>query len=314
MTSRFPKSLLLPSFIYTERNKRNKSVIRAIKLGILCRLAVIAFELIGVILVGSAVLFLDAIASFADVMCSVFLLICLKIAHKPPDEDHPFGHGRYEPLGGVFSGVLLIVLGIVMLVQQLLGAFREVHFGQIHPWAWVFPVITVIVLEIAYQIIIRIAKKQHSPALISDAYHYRFDSLTSLFATLALGVGAIWPTISVVVDYVGAISIALFMTLVGFFASRKNFNQLMDKVPEEKFFRLVKNAARQTSGVASTEKIRIQQYGPDAHVNIDVEVDPSLSVAKAHKISQQVRLEIQKAWPAVRDVTVHIEPFYNNDH
>ena len=62
------------------------------------------------------------------------------------------------------------------------------------------------------------------------------------------------------------------------------------------------------------EKIRIQRYGPDAHVDIDIEVKPSLTVDKAHKISQQVRREIQKAWPAVRDVTVHIEPYYANDH
>lgn len=63
-----------------------------------------------------------------------------------------------------------------------------------------------------------------------------------------------------------------------------------------------------------TEKTRIQLYGPDAHVDIDIEVDPELSVQKAHKISQEVRIEIQKAWPAVRDVTVHIEPYYPNDH
>ena len=283
-------------------------------MGILCRLGVIAFELFGVILMGSASLFLDAIASFGDVMCSVFFLFCLKLAQKPPDQDHPFGHGRYEPLGGLFSGILLIVLGIVMFVQQLVGTFRVKTMEQINPWTWIFPVITVVALEIAYRIIINIAKKEHSPALISDAYHYRFDSLTSLFATIALAAGAIWPTFSIFVDHLGAIFIALFMIVVGVLASRKNFHQLMDKIPEEKFFHIVKKAARQTSGVSSTEKIRIQQYGPDAHVDIDVEVDPLLSVAKAHKISQQVRLEIQKAWPAVRDVTVHIEPFYNNDH
>jgi divalent metal cation (Fe/Co/Zn/Cd) transporter len=89
---------------------------------------------------------------------------------------------------------------------------------------------------------------------------------------------------------------------------------MMDRIPNPRFFEKVKNAARSVDGVEETEKIRIQLYGPDAHVDIDIEVDPHLTVEVAHKISQQVRAEIQKKWTAVRDVTVHVEPYYPNDH
>ena len=76
----------------------------------------------------------------------------------------------------------------------------------------------------------------------------------------------------------------------------------------------VRNAAMTVTGVCDTEKIRIQQYGPDAHVDIDVEVDPTLSVEQAHTISQHVRTKIQIAYPNVQDVVVHIEPYYPDDH
>jgi divalent metal cation (Fe/Co/Zn/Cd) transporter len=101
---------------------------------------------------------------------------------------------------------------------------------------------------------------------------------------------------------------------IGLIASKKNLNQLLDRVPESEFFDLVRKAALKVVGVRDTEKIRIQHYGPDAHVDIDVEVDPHLTVEEAHTISQHVRSSIQHDWPNVQDVTVHIEPYYEGDH
>ena len=311
---KFPKPLSVPQKVFASRAKRNKQVVAAAKLGIGFRLFVIIFEFVGVILINSSTLFLDAISSLTDVVSSLFLVFCIKLAQRPPDQNHPFGHGRYEPIGGVFVGILLLVLGAVMFIQQLLGMFQGEIPRYIHPWAWLFPAIAMGVLEIAYRLLIRTAKHEHSPALAADAVHYRIDSLTSLFATITLIVASIWPEWGLTVDHVGAIVIALFMMGIGVLASRENFHQLVDRVPDPQFFERVRDSALKAKGVEETEKIRIQQYGPDAHVAIDIEVNPSLTVAKAHKISQQVRLEIQKDWPAVRDVTVHVEPYYPNDH
>ena len=263
---------------------------------------------------GSAALFTDAISTLADVFATAFLLICLKLAQRPPDKNHPFGHGRYEPLGGLLLGLLLIVIGSIMLIQQSFGAAREQTEMHIHPHAWIFPFTALILLEICYRLMMEASIKEHSPALAADALHYRIDSITSLLAMFALIAVNYFPGWSHWFDYLGAISIAVFMLILGFYASKENFYQLMDKVPDLAFFNKVRNAANQVKGVKGTEKIRIQSYGPDAHVDIDVEVDPDLSVECAHKISQKVRIEIQKSWPAVRDVTVHIEPYYINDH
>jgi cation diffusion facilitator family transporter len=312
--NRFPKPLSLPENVLVSRAKRNKQVVAAAKLGIGFRLFVILFEFIGVILINSSTLFLDAISSLTDVISSLFLIFCIKLAQRPPDQNHPFGHGRYEPIGGGFLGVLLMVLGVVMLIQQLLGMFQGEVIRFIHPWAWLFPAVAMALLEIAYRLLIRTARQEHSPALAADAVHYRIDSLTSFFATAALIIASLWPSWGLMVDHVGAIVIALFMIITGVFAFRENFHQLVDRVPDAQFFERVRQSALKAAGVEGTEKIRIQQYGPDAHVDIDIEVNPSLTVARAHKISQQVRLEIQKNWPAVRDVTVHVEPYYANDH
>lgn len=310
----FPTPLLLPNDVEASRLQNHKLVLRAVKSGIFFRCFVILFELFGVLLINSYALYVDAISSLVDVMTSLFLILCMKMAQRPPDYDHPFGHGRYESMGGFLLGMLLVVVGGIMLFQQIMGFLHVETERIISPWAWLFSAVAMVVLEMAYRMMIKIAKEASSPALAADAYHYRIDSLTSLLATITLVLAALSPEWSAFTDSLGAIAIALFMIGLGFFGSRENFHQLMDKIPEPRLFDCVKAAAVKTPGVEATEKIRIQRYGPDAHVDIDIEVKPDLTVDSAHKISQQVRLEIQKAWPAVRDVTVHIEPYYANDH
>lgn len=312
--TKFPDPVYLPNEVLMRRVNRYKEVLQAVTLGIKFRLCIVVFETIGYLFINSSALFMDIAASVIDSITSLFLILCIQLARRPPDKEHPFGHGRYEPLGGLLLGIFLAVMGAIFFVQQLLGVVQEDSFRQIDPLAWIFPAIAMILLEICYRIMKKTAIKQNSPALAADAAHYRTDGLTSLVATVALLTAAFLPEWGLLIDHMGAIIIDLFMIWLGFYAARENFHQLMDRIPEEKFFTVVKEAARQIEGVKGTEKVQIQQYGPDAHVDIDIEVDPLLSVDLAHQISQKVRVEIQKAWPAVRDVTVHIEPYYANDH
>jgi len=256
----------------------------------------------------------DAIASSLDMISSFMLMVCIRLASRPPDKGHPFGHGRYEPLAGLQLGLLLTLMGAGMVFQQSWELISVSEGKVMSSFAWLVPFTATILLETCYRVVIRVAKWQHSPALAADAVHYRIDGLTSLFAAAALFTATLFPASSAIIDHFGAIAIALLMIGLGLHAARNNLGQLMDKAPHDDFFLRVKAAALRVDDVLDTEKIRIQIYGPDAHVDIDVEVDPKLPVERAHRISQAVRVEIQKEWPAVRDVTVHIEPYYAGDH
>lgn len=309
----YPKAKLPPPSVYDARIERRSHVMKAMFLGITIRSLIILGELAGVIFFGSSALLMDALASLFDVISSIFLIFFIRLAARPPDHNHPFGHGRFEPLAGLQLGLLLTVVGLGMCVQQGL-ALSESHAITLDKYIWVIPLAAIVLLEICYAVTMRAAKKHQSPALQADAAHYRVDSLTSLFATVALLGVYFFPSLGGIIDRVGALFISILMVVLGSFAMKSNLNQLMDHIPEQRYFRKVKRAAKRVLGVKDTEKIRIQLYGPDAHVDIDVEVDPEMSVEEAHEISQEVRAEIQKEWPQVRDVTVHIEPYYAGDH
>lgn len=310
----FPKAIELPEFVKEARLQREKEIVSSAKRGIFIRLFIICIEFLGFFFLRSQALLADALASFVDVISTFFLILFVKLAERPPDRNHPFGHGRLEPLIGMQLGTFLVLLGGWMLFQQLFEISHESNEGPIEKFTWIIPVFAVLLLELCYRFMMRTAKKQNSPALAADAVHYRMDALTSLFAAIALILAAYFPEWSLTLDHLGAIAIACTMISVGLIAAKKNLNQLLDKAPPQEYFDKVKKASSTVEGVLGIEKIRIQLTGPDAHVDIDIEVDPKLSVDEAHCISQKVRIEIQKEWATVRDVTVHIEPFYPNDH
>jgi cation diffusion facilitator family transporter len=311
--SHYPGPVLVPDDVLRSRKERLRQLVRSCTWGIAIRFSIIVAEFAGFIIFESSALLMDALASFIDVFATVLLVGSIKFAARPPDKNHPFGHGRFEPLIGLQMGIFMALVGAGMLVQQVFHLSTVAEHG-ISGYAWIIPLCAVILLEISYQVVMSAARRQDSPALLAEAAHYRIDGLTSMCAMIALIAAAFFPSISGLFDHIGAILIAILMIGFGVYALKQNLNQLIDRVPEQDYFKRVRIAALRVDGVRETEKIRIQQTGPDAHVDIDIEVDPFLTVEVAHFISQKVRVEIQKEWPLVQDVTVHIEPYYPGDH
>ena len=312
----YPAPVPLPQNISAQRVERMRQLSRSSLFGISIRGGIIIAELIGFFAFRSSSLLMDAVSSFIDVCSSILLLCFIKYAARPPDEHHPFGHGRMEPLMGFQLGLMIALIGAGTLIYQVfsLTFFSVAGHAEVDARAWILSLAAVVLLEISYQVVMRASRTRHSPALAADAVHYRIDMVTSLIATAALLAAAFYPPCSGFLDHMGACFISLLMVGIGIYAAKQNLHQVMDRIPDQKYFQLVRRASCLVDGVLGTEKIRIQHSGPDAHVDIDIEVDPLLSVELAHLISQKVRAEIMKAWPEVQDVIVHIEPFYPNDH
>lgn len=300
--------------MHDARKSRRRALKKSIFFGILARALVVILEMGAFFLFGSRALLMDALSTFLDIVSSLVLFIFIKLAGRPPDYNHPFGHGRYEPLAGLQLGILLAVVGLYMGINNAIDLGSNEGDLSLPSFLFAIPLFAIILLEASYRFLMYFAKKESSPALVSEAAHFRVDAFTSILAMFSLILGQFLPGEALLFDKIGAILISVVMVVLGLSAARQNMHQLIDTIPEKKFFTKVKNAALKAKGVKATEKIRIQQYGPDAHVDIDIEVDPKLTVEEAHRISQRVRLEIQKEWPSVQDVIVHIEPYYQGDH
>lgn len=313
----FPKALPLPDDVIEAREKRKVLLIRSARLGVFLRCLIVLMEIIFAVVYGSAALLLDALHCFSDVVSSCLVILCIVVAARPPDSNHPLGHGRYEPIMGFIMSIAMIILGGAMFLfhtRNLFSSANDTIEQSLVPWLWIIPLAAIGMLESGYWIVNRTAKKMQSSVLAVDALHYRIDAITSFVALFVLLLAAYFPMQAYLFDQAGAVLIAVIMVVLGLWAARNSLKELTDTSPSAEYFCLVENAALSVPGVCGTEKLRIQAYGPDALVTIDIEVDPELPVKEAHTISQQVRLVIQKKWPAVRDVIVHVEPYYPNDH
>ncbi|QDT28621.1 cation diffusion facilitator family transporter [Gimesia panareensis] len=310
----FPEPLTLSDDVSRVRRRRTTRLMKVAWVGITVRLFVIVMELVGLWFLGHSVLLVDALASCADVFTSLAILFAIRLAEQPPDEDHPFGHGRYEPLAGFQLGILILVVGTGTFGYQLVAAFSHIQYEVIGWVSWTIPLFAAVLLEVTCRVVLRMARQEKSTAMIAEAYHYRTDALTSFLAALGLLIASWIPAYGHLIDHITAMLLAVIMIYLGWVAARENLHELTDKIPDQKYFDLVRASALKVEGVLDVEKVRIQTAGPDAHVNIDIEVNPNETVDQAHLFAQQVRHQIQHDWPSVREVVVHVEPFYEDDH
>lgn len=312
--SAFPDPVRPRSGPSDARTRRTRRLVTVTLVGVGVRLVVVTAELNGYGFYGSATLLVDALSSLADVMASLLLVAAIRLAARPPDDDHPFGHGRYEPLAGLLLAVLLAVLGVYLFFSQIWSAATGPARGEVSGWAGLIPLVAAVLLDAVSRVIRGIGVRHRSSALVAESAHFRIDAVTSFIAAAGIGLAAAAPAYGHLVDHVGATVLAAVVVWLGVAAAIENLHQLMDRVPESASFERVRAAAAAVEGVREVEKIRIQHAGPDAHVDIDIEVDPATRVDEAHRIAQHVRAKIQSEWPSVREVVVHVEPYYAGDH
>ena len=303
-----------PAAVAAARRRRTRRLVVAGAVGVGVRLVVIAAEFAAYAACGAGVLLVDAVASLADVAASLAILAAVKVAERPPDEDHPFGHGRFEPLAGLQLGVLIVLLGAVLGARELWAAATAGPGPALPPWAAGVPLAAAALLELTGRAVRAVGRRETSSALVAEAAHYRIDAATSLVAAAGLAAAALAPAWGGLIDRGGACVLAALMVGLGAAAAWENLHQLVDRAPPDDHFDTVTAAARGVAGVLAVEKVRIQHAGPDAHVDIDVEVDPAETVCEAHRTAQHVRAAVQAAWPSVREVVVHVEPYYPGDH
>ena len=303
-----------PAAVRAARRTRTRRLLFAGAVGVGVRLVVIAAEFAAYLACAADVLLVDAVASLADVAASLAILAAVKYAERPPDEDHPFGHGRFEPLAGLQLGVLIVLLGAALGGRAAWAAATGPAAFDPPLWVAAVPLFAAALLEATGRAVKAVGRREHSSALVAEAHHYRVDAVTSLVAAVGLAGAAAAPAWGGLIDRAGAAGLASLMIALGLAAVWENLHQLVDRAPDAARFELVRSAAAAVPGVLEVEKVRIQHAGPDAHVDIDVEVNPAETVCEAHRTAQHVRAAVQTAWPSVREVVVHVEPYYEGDH
>jgi len=256
---------------------------------------------------GSTSVVADGVESAGDVIASTVLLFGLAVASRPPDEHHPYGHGRFEMLTGLALGFLLAAVGVGIAVKSVLRA------GEIHapPAAYgVWPLLASILAKSALSgIKLRYGRRIKSAALVADAWNDSVDILSGTVALAALGLTLYDPTRFLAFDHYGGFAVGLIVVFLGLRVVRETSLQLMDTMPAVELMDAIREAARSVPGVLGVEKCYARKTGLQYHVDLHLELDPDLTVRASHDLATQVRDRIKRELDWVADVMVHVEPY-----
>lgn len=283
---------------------------RSTLIGILVNALLAAVKGIAGVLGNSYVLVADAIESSSDVLSSFVVWGGLKIASSPPDADHPYGHGKAEPLAATTVSVTLFVAAIIIIVQSISEILTPHHAPE--PFTLIVLVVVVITKESLFRFVFKVGEAVKSTAVKSDAWHHRSDAVTSAAAFIGISVALIGGA-----GYESADDwAALFASAIIIFNAYKIFhpaiNEIMDAAPPSEIEVGVRKEAKGVKGVVGLDKCHVRKMGLDYYVDLHVIVNGDISVRYGHEIAHRVKGVIRNSNPRISDVLIHIEPSENS--
>ena len=287
-------------------DNRLQRSLRATFLGLAINAVLSVAKLAAGIFGHSHALIADAVESFADVFSSIIVWRALVVAAAPADDDHPYGHGKAEPLAAavVATMLLLAAAGIgVKSVQELSSPQRGPE-----PFTLLVVIAVVVIKEALFRFVHREASALESTAVRSDAWHHRSDAITSLAASIGITVALVGGKNYAGADDVAAIVAAGIIAWNGWQLLRPAMDELMDAVPDPAITARIREIAEAVPEVQAVEKCLVRKMGYHLLVDMHVEVDPRLTVEHAHQIAHAVKHAVRRSLPIVHDVLVHIEP------
>ena len=280
--------------------------LRATFLGLAVNVALTTVKFLAGIFGHSQALIADAVESLADIFSSIIVWRGLVVAETPPDEDHPYGHGKAEPLAAAMVSALLL-LAAAWIAFNALHALNEPRVAP-SPWTLIILIVVIAVKETLFRFVLRESETVSSSAVETDAWHHRSDAITSAAAFLGISISLVGGPGYAAADNWAAVAAAAVIAWNGWRLLRPAFNELMDRSPDRELIEKIRAVAGTIAGVDGVEKCFVRKMGYQFFVDMHVEVDPQMTVENSHRIGHEVKNKVRAQIPSVRDVLIHIEP------
>lgn len=254
----------------------------------------------------SYALIADAIESTTDIFSSLLVLFGLKYAAKPADENHPYGHGKAEPLITFAVVGFLVVSATIIFIESI----HNIQKPHDIPKPFTLIVLGAIILfkEASYRYVIKKSKETNSSSLKADAWHHRSDAVTSLMAFIGISIALFFGKGYETADDWAALLASLFIVYNAYLIFRPALGEIMDEHLHEELIQEIRAKSKLVAGVIATEKCKVRKMGMHYIVDLHVIVQKDLSVFDGHQIAHNVKDTLMKDIPDIADILIHIEP------
>lgn len=254
----------------------------------------------------SYALIADAIESTTDVFSSILVLLGLRYASKPADANHPYGHGKAEPL------FTFIVVGFLIVSATIIAYESIENINTPHevpaPYTLLVLAAIIIIKETFYRVVSKKGKQTESSVLKADAWHHRSDAITSLMAFIGISIALVMGKGYENADDWAALFASGFILYNAYLILRPALGEVMDEHRYDEIEDQIRKIAHSHPGVVDTEKCYIRKTGMTYHVDLHIAVNAQISVKEGHEIAHRVKDDILQNNPQIADVLIHVEP------
>ena len=289
-------------------SKDHETLIRKITWwGIAANVFLAMIKIIVGIIIQSVSLIADGIHSFSDLMTDVAVLISSRAARRPPDENHQYGHGKFETFGSIIIGLVLALVGGGIVWSALLSIIKH---EQNYPGfsLIIVALISVGIKEVLFQQTRRIAIKTHSSALFANAWHHRSDAFSS-FAVILGGVGSLYGF--GYSDHIAGVIVGTMIIIVALKILVEGLKELSEHSLDMSTLNTIENILEEFEGVGLWHQLRTRRIGSELFVDVNIHVKPTLTVLESHKMTQEIEQLIQSKISMPVNTLIHVEP---DDH
>lgn len=283
-----------------------KSAIRTTYFSIAGNLVLAVIKGLAGLFGNSYALIADAIESLTDTLSSFLVLLGLKYAKKPADENHPYGHGKIEPLV-TFAVVGFLIISATIIAYESIQKIRTPHEV---PESWTLIVLGIIIIfkETAYRIVYKKSTETNSTSLKADAWHHRSDAITSLMAFLGISVALFFGDDFAEADDWAALLASGFIVYNSYLIFRPALGEIMDEHLHDDLIEEIREISITVDGIIDTEKCFVRKAGMQYHVDLHAIVDGDISVTKGHALAHNLQDTLKEKIPTLEQVLIHIEP------
>ncbi|WP_430509647.1 cation diffusion facilitator family transporter [Gottfriedia solisilvae] len=298
-----------------EQEERYKEAKKGAYIGIYGNLLLAIVKMIIGYIGNSKALMADAVHSASDVVGSLAVLFGLRAAKMPPDEDHPYGHGKAESIAAIIVAVLLFIVGIEIGKSSMESFFKPVESPEVIALLAAF--ISIFLKEWMFRYKFALGKKLNSDAIIANAYEHRSDVYSSAAAMIGIGVAIIGEKIDMPVllyaDPAAGFIVSIMILKMAWDIGAESIHTTMDHVLHEEDVQQYKDIVRTIEGVKEINTLYAREHGYYVIIDIKVSVDPYITVEEGHRIGKNVKAKLMEQ-KDVENVFVHINPYNDKNN
>ncbi|MDE5620627.1 MAG: cation diffusion facilitator family transporter [Ruminococcus sp.] len=249
----------------------------------------------------------DAVHSASDVFSSIIVIIGVKLSAKASDKEHPYGHERMECVAAIVLAVILLVTGLFIGADALKtitgGHFRELRTPEL--FALVMAVVSILTKEMMFWYTRYYAKKLDSGAIMADAWHHRSDALSSVGALIGIaGARMGFP----ILEPVASLVICLFIAKASVDIFRDATDKMVDRSCDDETEKMIRECVLAQKGVNGIDLLRTRIFGNKIYADIEINVDGNKTLSEGHAIAENVHSVIEREFPKVKHIMVHVNP------